>query len=63
MKYEINIEIERTTIIVNQQPNTSNVEEHNEAIEIEAKEIANETDCKTVKKLKNKEQKICGDLK
>jgi hypothetical protein len=44
MKYEINIEIERTTIIGNNSPNTSNVENNNEAIEVEAKEIK-QTNC------------------
>jgi hypothetical protein len=39
MKYEINIEIERTTIIGNHSPNTSSVEEQTDAIEVEAKEI------------------------
>lgn len=40
MKYEINIEIERTTIIGNQQqPNNFDVENDNDAIEVEAKEI------------------------
>lgn len=39
MKYEINIEIERTTIIGNQSPNTSNVETNDDVIEVEAKEI------------------------
>jgi hypothetical protein len=58
MKYEISIEIERTTIIGNYSPNTS--DKAGDVIEVKAKEIANETDCKTVKKLKNKEQKNVG---
>jgi hypothetical protein len=39
MKYEINIEIERTTIIGNQSQNTSSVENDENVIEVEAKEI------------------------
>lgn len=44
MKYEINIEIERTTIIGNNSPKasdpkTSDIEKDNDVIEVEAKEI------------------------
>ncbi len=39
MKYEINIEIERTTIIGNNSPKTSETENNNDVIEVEAKEI------------------------
>jgi hypothetical protein len=58
MKYEINIEIERTTIIGNYSPDTS--DKDGDVIEVTAKELPSETDSKTVKKLKNKEQKNVG---
>jgi hypothetical protein len=58
MKYEINIEIERTTIIGNYSPNTS--DKDGDVIEVTAKELPSETDCKTNKKLKNKEQNNVG---
>jgi hypothetical protein len=43
MKYEINIEIERTTIIGNHSPNTSDIENNDNVIEVEAKEIKQKT--------------------
>jgi hypothetical protein len=60
MKYEISIEIERTITIGNQSAKVLEVENDDNVIEIKANEIANETDYKTVKKLKNKEQKNVG---
>jgi hypothetical protein len=39
MKYEINIEIERTTIIGNYSPKPSEIEKDDNAIKVEAKEI------------------------
>jgi hypothetical protein len=60
MKYEISIEIERTITIGNQSAKVLEVENDDNVIEIKAKEITNKTDYKTVKKLKNKEQKNVG---
>jgi hypothetical protein len=57
MKYEINIEIERTTIIGNHTPNTSETQTNNDVIEVTAKELPNETGFKIIEKPENKEQK------
>jgi hypothetical protein len=60
MKYEINIEIERTTIIGNHSAKVPETENDDDVIDIKATKIVNETDKKSVKKLKNKEQKNVG---
>ncbi len=57
MKYEINIEIERTTIIGNHTPNTSETNANNDVIEATAKEITNETGFKIIENTDKKEQK------
>jgi hypothetical protein len=58
MKYEISIEIERTTISGHYSPKTSEVEKNNYIIEVEARELPNKTDIKllTNPKLRKKMQ-------
>ena len=57
MKYEINIEIERTTIIGNNSPNTSETKTNNDVIEVTAKETPTETGFRIINKIDEKEQK------
>ena len=60
MKYEINIEIERTTIIGNHTPNTSETQTNNDVIEVTAKEIPTETGFRIIEK---KGEKKWSDLR